>query len=210
MTAGTNSRKINRCIGTRAAINMTGGDASIDLSAMPAVVFTEPQVATVGLTEQQAIDQGMNSESRTLDTENIPRALANMDTRGFIKLVAEIDTGRILGCQMMVHEGGEIIQTAALAIRNQMTIKDLADQLFPYLTMVEGLKLGDVIEAGRLFPGLSKESIDTGHRPLLSWPSWTALIIVSSKSLTYLYSPIFGSMDPVECRRLASMHDHWI
>lgn len=127
--------------GTRAAINMTGGDKMIDLSTMSAVVFTNPQVASVGLTEQQAKDQGMGVESRTLDLENVPRALANMDTRGFIKLVAEIDSGYIVGCQVLANEGGEIIQSAALAIRNHMTIQDLADQLFPYLTMVEGLKL---------------------------------------------------------------------
>ena len=127
--------------GTRAAINMTAGDTRLDLSAMPAVVFTDPQVATVGLNEQQALDQGLDVESRTLDLENVPRALANFDTRGFIKLVAERDSGRILGCQVLAAEGGEIIQSAALAIRNRMTAQELADQLFPYLTMVEGLKL---------------------------------------------------------------------
>lgn len=127
--------------GTRAARNMTGDDVAIDLSVMPAVVFTDPQVATVGLTEQQAQDQGLDVESRRLDLENVPRALANMDTRGFIKLVAEKNSGRIVGCQVLATEGGEIIQTATLAIRNRMTIHDLADQLFPYLTMVEGLKL---------------------------------------------------------------------
>jgi mercuric reductase len=127
--------------GTRAARNMTGDDVALDLSVMPAVVFTNPQVATAGLTEQQAKLQGITVDSRTLDLENVPRALANMDTRGFIKLVAEKDSGRIVGCQVLAAEGGEIIQTAALAIRNHMTIEDLADQLFPYLTMVEGLKL---------------------------------------------------------------------
>jgi len=127
--------------GTRAARNMTGDDVAIDLTAMPAVVFTDPQVATVGLTEQQALAQGLDVESRKLDLENVPRALANMDTRGFIKLVAEKDSGRIVGCQVLAHEGGEIIQTATLAISNKMTIENLANQLFPYLTMVEGLKL---------------------------------------------------------------------
>ena len=127
--------------GTRVAHNMTGNDVAIDLSVMPAVVFTDPQVGTVGLTEQQAREQGLDVVSRTLDLENVPRALANMDTRGFIKLVAEKDSGRIVGCQVLAHEGGEIIQSATLAIRNRMTIQDLADQLFPYLTMVEGLKL---------------------------------------------------------------------
>ena len=85
--------------------------------------------------------QGLQIESRRLALENVPRALANFDTRGFIKLVAEKNSGRILGCQVLAQEGGEIIQTAALAIRHHMTVQDLADQLFPYLTMVEGLKL---------------------------------------------------------------------
>jgi mercuric reductase len=127
--------------GTRAAINMTGGDKPIDLSVLPAVVFTEPQVATVGLTEQQAKIQNIATDSRTLDLENVPRAIANMDTRGFIKIVAEKDTMKIIGCQVLANEGGEIIQTAAMAIHNGMTVEQLADQLFPYLTMVEGLKL---------------------------------------------------------------------
>ena len=127
--------------GTRAAINMTGGDAALNLSVVPAVVFTDPQVATVGLTEAQASKLGMTTDSRTLTLDNVPRALANFDTRGFIKLVAERKTGRLLGAQVLAGEGGEIIQTAALAIRNRMSVADLAGQFFPYLTMVEGLKL---------------------------------------------------------------------
>jgi mercuric reductase len=127
--------------GTRAAINMTGGDARLDLSVLPAVVFTDPQVATVGLSEAQARKRGIEAESRTLTLENVPRALANFDTRGFIKLVAEKGSGRLIGAQLLAGEGGEIIQTAALAMRANMTVADLAGQLFPYLTMVEGIKL---------------------------------------------------------------------
>ncbi|WP_038247053.1 mercury(II) reductase [Ghiorsea bivora] len=127
--------------GTRAAINMTGGDAALNLSAMPAVVFTDPQVGTVGLTEAEAIKRGIDAESRTLSLESVPRALANFDTDGFIKLVADKNTGRLLGAQVLSAEGGEIIQTAAIALYNQMTIKELSNQLFPYLTMVEGIKL---------------------------------------------------------------------
>ncbi len=127
--------------GSRAGINMTGGDARLDLSSMPAVIFTDPQVATVGLTEAQAREQGIDTNSRTLDMENVPRALANFETDGFIKLVVEKNSGRLIGAQILAHEGGELIQSAALAIRNQMTVTDLADQLFPYLTMVEGIKL---------------------------------------------------------------------
>ncbi|HGG59318.1 MAG TPA: mercury(II) reductase, partial [Gammaproteobacteria bacterium] len=112
--------------GTRAAINMTGGDAALDLTAMPAVVFTDPAVASVGLTEARAKQQGIAAESRRLDLENVPRALANFDTRGFVKLVAEQGSGRLLGAQILAADAGEMIQTAALAIRNRMTVEDLA------------------------------------------------------------------------------------
>lgn len=127
--------------GTRAAINMTGGEARLDLAAMPVVVFTEPQVATVGLNEVQAQLAGLYVQSRTLSLEDVPRALVNFETQGFVKLVAEKGTGRLLGAQVVAPEAGELIQSAALAIRAGMTVQELADQLFPYLTMVEGLKL---------------------------------------------------------------------
>jgi len=127
--------------GTRAAINMTGGEARLNLTAMPAVVFTEPQIATVGLDEAQAQRAGLPTESRTLRLDNVPRALVNFETLGFVKLVAEVGTGRLLGAQVVAPEAGEMIQSAALAIKAGMTVQDLADQLFPYLTMVEGLKL---------------------------------------------------------------------
>ena len=127
--------------GTGAAINMTGGDATLDLTTMPAVVFTDPQVATVGLSEAEARLRSIETDSRTLPLDAVPRALVNFDTRGFIKLVTEAGTGRLLGVQIVAPEAGEVIQAAALAIRARMTVHELADQLFPYLTMVEGLKL---------------------------------------------------------------------
>ena len=127
--------------GTRAAINMTGGDARLSLDTMPAVVFTDPQVATVGYTEERAHRAGIETDSRSLTLDNVPRALVNFDTRGFIKLVAEAGSGKLIGVQAVAPEAGEIIQTAALAMRARMTVQELADQLFPYLTMVEGLKL---------------------------------------------------------------------
>ena len=127
--------------GTRAAANMLGGKAPLDLSIVPGVVFTDPQIATVGLDETAARRDGIRVNARTLTLDNVPRALANFDTRGFIKLVAEPETGRLLGVQAVVSQAGELIQAAVLAIRAHMTVDELAGQLFPYLTMVEGLKL---------------------------------------------------------------------
>lgn len=127
--------------GSRAAQNMTGGDATLDLRSMPSVFFTDPQVATVGLTEAEAHRKGIETDSRLLTLDNVPRALVNFDTRGFIKMVAEASTGKLLGVQVLAAEGGELIQAAALAVHHRMTVTELGRQLFPYLTMVEGLKL---------------------------------------------------------------------
>lgn len=127
--------------GTRAAINMTGGDVAINLSTMPAVMFTDPQMATVGLTESEAHKNDIKTDSRLLPLENVPRSLANFETNGFVKLVMEEESHQLIGAQILAPEAGEMIQTAVLAIHNKMTIEDLAGQLFPYLTMVEGIKL---------------------------------------------------------------------
>ncbi len=108
---------------------------------MPAVTFTDPQVATVGLSEAQARARGIAIDTRTLALDQVPRALVNFETRGFVKIVAEAGSGTLLGVQAVAPEAGELIQSAALAIRARMTVHDLADQLFPYLTMVEALKL---------------------------------------------------------------------
>lgn len=127
--------------GTTAAINMLGGDAKLDLARLPVVVFCDPQVASVGLTEAQARQQGITIDTRTLALENVPRALVNFDTRGFVKLVAERGSGRLLGAQILAAEAGELIAAATLALRAGMTVAELAGETFAYLTMTEALKL---------------------------------------------------------------------
>ncbi len=125
-----------------AAHNAVGGnDRRYDASAMPAVTFTDPQVAGVGLTEARARARGLAVRTAVLPLEYLPRALAARDTRGLIKLVAETGSDRLLGAHIIAPEGADSIQTAALAIRHGLTVKDLAEAIFPYLTTVEGLKL---------------------------------------------------------------------
>jgi mercuric reductase len=120
---------------------LTGAGKVLDLSAMPAVIFTDQQVATVGLTEVQASARGYDVRTSVLPLDYVPRALAARDTRGLIKLVADAGTGQLLGAHVLAAEGAEVVQTAALAIKFGATIGDLAGTLFPYLTQVEGLKL---------------------------------------------------------------------
>ena len=128
--------------GTRAAINMMGKESKIlDLSVLPEVIFTDPQVAVVGLSEAEALSRGMEVDVRTVSLDQVPRALANFDTRGWVKMVAEKQSGRLIGVQVLAPEGGEVIQTAAMAMAGGRTVREIGDQFFPYLTMVESLKL---------------------------------------------------------------------
>jgi mercuric reductase len=120
---------------------LNGNSLSYENSAMPAVVFTDPQVASVGLTEANARAEGFHVRTSVLTLENVPRALAARDTRGLIKLVGDMRTGRLLGAHLLAPEGADSIQTAAMAIKAGMTYADLAGTIFPYLTTVEGLKL---------------------------------------------------------------------
>jgi len=126
-------------IAVKNAVN--GDDLRYDASVIPAVVFTDPQVASSGLTEKEAQTQGFDVKVSVLPLSHVPRALAARDTRGLIKLVADGATDRLLGAHILAPEGADGIQTAVIAIQKGMTVKELADTIFPYLTTVEGLKL---------------------------------------------------------------------
>ncbi len=125
-----------------AAKNALNGDSMrYDNAAMPAVVFTDPQVASVGLTEAHAREAGYKVKTSLLPLDQVPRALAARDTRGLIKLVADAKTDRLLGAHILAPEGADSVQTAVLAISHGMTVQELSATIFPYLTTVEGLKL---------------------------------------------------------------------
>ncbi len=128
--------------GTVAAENaLLGNHKTLDLSAVPRVTFTDPEVAAVGLTEAQAREQGMVPKVSLLPLDLVPRARVAFDPRGLIKLVADAETDRLLGVHVLAPEAGEVIQTGVLALRGGYTVRDLAEAFFPYLTWVEGLKL---------------------------------------------------------------------
>jgi mercuric reductase len=126
-------------LAARNALN--GGRLVYDSSAMPWVVFTDPQVAGVGLTEAQARAAGYDVKSSIVPLDQVARALAARDARGLIKLVADSRTDRLLGGQVLAPEGADSVQTLAMALRAGMTTQALGETIFPYLTTVEGLRL---------------------------------------------------------------------
>ncbi len=128
--------------GALAARNALGkADESVDFRSLPRVIFTSPTVAAAGLTDEQAQAQGLDCECRVLPLEAVPRALVNRDTRGFVKIVAERPTGRIVGATVVADGAGEVIQAAVYAIQLGLTTEQVASTWAPYLTMAEGFKL---------------------------------------------------------------------
>ena len=128
--------------GNLAAENaLNGNSRRYDLSALPRVTFTDPQVASVGLTEKEARTRSLDVVVSKLPLSYVPRALAARETRGFIKLVADRRTNRLVGAHILATEAGEMIQEPALAITHGISVADLASAFHPYLTLAEGIKL---------------------------------------------------------------------
>jgi mercuric reductase len=120
---------------------LTGSGRIYDLTALPHVVFTDPQAASVGLSERAARAAGKAVKTAVLGLKDVPRALASRDTRGLFKMVAEAGTGKILGVHIVADAAGEVIQAATLAVKYGLRVQDLVETFHPYLTMAEGLKL---------------------------------------------------------------------
>jgi len=124
---------------------LTKSNKVLDLSTLPRVIFTEPQVATVGITEREAIKQGLTIETTTLPLEYVPQALAAHNTKGFIKLLREKDSRQLVGAHILAANAGELITLATILVafskKYSITTEEVAEQFFPYLTQMEGLKL---------------------------------------------------------------------
>ncbi len=121
-----------------------GAEKKADYSSLPWVVFTDPQIAGAGFDEVQAEVLGIPFEVSKLSLDNVPRALAANDTRGFIKLIRNTETDKLIGARVVAPEGGELIQQLSMAIKYGITVKDLAESFYPYLTLGEGIKLAAI------------------------------------------------------------------
>lgn len=122
----------------------TGSENKTHYTSLPWVVFTDPQVAGTGLDESQAASLNIPYEISKITLDNVPRAIAAYDTRGFIKLIRNKGTDRLIGARIIAPDGGELIQHLSMAITHGITVKELAESLYPYLTMSEGIKLAAI------------------------------------------------------------------
>ncbi|HTO05201.1 MAG TPA: hypothetical protein VL069_15940 [Opitutus sp.] len=101
-------------------------------------MFTEPELARVGLTEKEARRQGLAVKISKLPVAAIPRAKTMGESRGMIKVVVEAKTDRILGCAILSVEAGEMLGAVQMAMAGGLPLAALRDMVFSHPTLVEG------------------------------------------------------------------------
>ena len=123
--------------GLIAAENIAGGNLRVDESCIPAAIFTDPEIAFVGLTREEAEKRGFKPKVGKFPFSALGRALAERHGEGFARIVVDKDSGKILGAQMVGAHVSELIAEIALAMRNNLTIEQLARAVRPHPTYSE-------------------------------------------------------------------------
>ena len=112
-----------------------------DAEAVPHAIFTDPELAAVGLTEEAARRRGMAVEVRTLELARVPRAMLAFRTEGMVKIVAEKETHKVLGVHVLAPHAAEVIHRAVPIIKLGLALEDLVEMVDVYPTLAEGIKL---------------------------------------------------------------------
>ncbi|MBX9853009.1 MAG: mercury(II) reductase [Cytophagaceae bacterium] len=121
-----------------------GTQIKTDFIGLPYVIFTDPQIAGVGMDENESEAAGISYEVKVLPLSEAPRSQAALDTRGFIKLIRNKENDLLLGARVIAPEGGELISELGLAVKFKIPVKELANHFHPYLTLSEGIKLAAI------------------------------------------------------------------
>lgn len=127
--------------GNHAVRNAFGNDSvHIDYTAVPAVVYTSPEVATVGMTEAAYMDEHGTCTCRTVRMDDVPKAKAVNDTRGLVQVVKHHETDKIVGVHMVGPRAADMIPEATLAVKFGLTVDDIIDTIHPFPTFSEAFK----------------------------------------------------------------------
>ena len=143
--------------GNIATQNMFGSKKLIDLNEVPSAVFTEPEAAMVGRTEEQVIKDLNNCGCNALPMAFVPKSKIISDTRGVIKVVINPKTHEILGVHMLGHGAADLIHEAVMAVKFHLKLEDVIDTVHVFPTMSEGFKLA----CQSFFADISKQSCCT-------------------------------------------------
>ncbi len=126
--------------GLRLAAHLAGEDYSLDYATIPQAVFTDPEVAVVGLSEDRAKEEGYDPLVGRFPYAALGKALGMDAPDGVFQVVADARTERILGVQIVGAEASDLISEAAVAVQNGLTLSAVADAVHPHPTLPEGLK----------------------------------------------------------------------
>ena len=123
--------------GIIACDNILGKDPRMDYGSVPLCIYTEPQIATVGLSEEEAKKEGREIKISKIPFRAIGKAHAIGEKDGFIKIIGDKDKGEVLGVQMVGHQVTEMIHEAAMAVKNRMAVKDICELVHAHPTLSE-------------------------------------------------------------------------
>ncbi|MDR3624148.1 MAG: dihydrolipoyl dehydrogenase [Chlamydiales bacterium] len=147
--------------GIVAAANAIGKKTEMHYEAVPNVIFTNPEIATVGLTLEKAIEMGFKANSSKFPFQALGKSIASIHTEGFSQLVFEEKTGRILGAQVIGHEASILIAPMVLAIQNELTLESITETIHAHPTTAESWLEAALIATGTPihFPPQKKASV---------------------------------------------------
>jgi dihydrolipoamide dehydrogenase len=125
--------------GKIAAENIMGRTEKMDYSVVPSTIFTSPEIASVGLKENQAGEKGMKIKKGNFQFRTLGKAHVIGEITGFVKIVSDETSDRVLGVHIIGPHASDLIHEAALAIKAGLTTKDIAQTIHSHPTLSESL-----------------------------------------------------------------------
>jgi dihydrolipoamide dehydrogenase len=135
--------------GAVAADVIAGLTSAADWKSVPWAIFTDPEIAGVGLTEKAAVEAGLEVKRSRFSFAALGRALATGEAEGFVRIISDAKNGLVLGVQIVGPDASNLISEAALAIEMGATVEDLALTIHPHPTLPEALMEAAEVAAGR-------------------------------------------------------------
>jgi dihydrolipoamide dehydrogenase len=123
--------------GIIAAANASGQSVKMHYNSVPAVIFTNPEIATVGMTQEQAQEAGYQAAVGKFPFQALGKSIAAIETDGFAQVIIDSKTGQILGAQVVGHDASTLIAEMGLAIANELTVDCIADTIHAHPTVAE-------------------------------------------------------------------------
>ena len=135
--------------GIVAGSNAAGLDEEIHYEAVPAVIFTSPEIATVGLSLEEALRAGYSATQSSFPFSALGKAVAALETEGFSQIVADSKTGQILGATVIGHEASNLISEMTLAIQNELDLESVIATIHAHPTVAESWHEAVLLAANR-------------------------------------------------------------